>query len=252
MLNNSTMFGGGLVVIFVSSKKIYLMKKKALELLATKFEGVSETILGRIADKILKTAETEDDLSAAVDKVTVQSLLESYADSRVTEAQRTAVENYKKKHGIVDDPKQPSEPTKQDPAPAPKKDDEMPAWAKSLVEANEKLTNELAAIKGEKTKVTREAALSKALKGVPEAFKSRYTKDFSRLTFKDDEDFDSWISEITTEAADIAKNYGTSRFSAPKSQAKPTANEDINPFLKARIEDAKAETHSSAIIGMPK
>ena len=128
----------------------------------------------------------------------------------------------------------------------------MPAWAKSLVEANEKLTNELAAIKGEKTKATREAALSKALKGVPEAFKSRYTKDFSRLTFKDDEDFNSWISEVTTEAADIAKNYGTSRFSAPKSQAKPTNNEDINPFLKARIEDAKAETHSSAIIGMPK
>ena len=69
------------------------MKKKILEALKTKFEGVSETILDRIATKLAKTASTEDQVATAVEGVTLQQVLESYGDSRATEAQQTADRN---------------------------------------------------------------------------------------------------------------------------------------------------------------
>ena len=73
------------------------MREKILKALQTKYEGVDAKTLGRIADKLAKTITDEADIQTAVDGVTVQALMESYGDARVTEAQRTAVENYEKK-----------------------------------------------------------------------------------------------------------------------------------------------------------
>lgn len=78
------------------------MKKEILEALKAKFEGVSEAILNRIADKLAKTVTKQEDVATAVEGVTFQQVLESYGDSRATEAQQTAVTNYEKKHGLKD------------------------------------------------------------------------------------------------------------------------------------------------------
>lgn len=228
------------------------MKKKIIELLATKFEGVSENILSRIADKLSKTIASEDDLEDAVNKVTFQSVIESYADSRVTEAQKTAVENFKKKHNIDDDatptPKQqPQEPTQ----PKPSADD-MPEWAKVLVESNKALSEKIAAMESEKVGNSRKAKLQDAVKGLPEAIANRYAKDFARLQFKDDADFDEWLNEVTPEMAAVAKDFAKPRFNAPKGGG-ATKIEDVNPMLKARIDErAKADVASPAIQGLPK
>ena len=72
------------------------MREKILKALQTKYEGVDAKTLGRIADRLAKTITDEADIQTAVDGVTVQALMESYGDARVTEAQRTAVENYEK------------------------------------------------------------------------------------------------------------------------------------------------------------
>ena len=76
------------------------MRKEILDALAAKFPGVSAAILGRIADRMAKTAATAEDVNTAVDGVTFQQVLESYGDSRATEAQQTAVQNYEKKYGL--------------------------------------------------------------------------------------------------------------------------------------------------------
>lgn len=62
------------------------MKKEILEALKARFDGVSESVLGRIADKLAKTATTAEEVKTAVDGVTLQQIIDSYADSRVTEA----------------------------------------------------------------------------------------------------------------------------------------------------------------------
>ena len=66
------------------------MRKEILDALKTKFPGVSESILGRIADKLSKTATNAEQVKTAVDGVTIQQVIESYGDSRATEASATA------------------------------------------------------------------------------------------------------------------------------------------------------------------
>lgn len=227
------------------------MRKKIIEMLATKFEGVSENILGRIADKVAKTVESENDLEDAVGKVTFQSVLESYADSRVTEAQKTAVENYKKKHNIVEEPIMHTTAESADKSSEQKFDD-IPAWAKGIIESNKALEAKIKGIESEKVGISRKAKLQQVVADLPKALGNRYMKDFDRLQFQDDEDFQNWIDEISPEIADVAKDLTKPRFGTPKS-ATATKGEDIDPMLKARIDErAKADVASSAIQGLPK
>ena len=61
------------------------MKKQILEALKAKFQGVSEAILNRIADKLAKTVTTAEQVATAVEGVTIQQVIESYGDSRATQ-----------------------------------------------------------------------------------------------------------------------------------------------------------------------
>lgn len=223
------------------------MKNKILELLKPKFEGVSETILGRIADKLSKTAKTDEDVNTLIEGVTFQQILESYGDSRATEAQQSAVANYEKKHGLKD-----GKSVKTEPKTEPKtEDDDVPAWAKALIESNNSLKSELEAIKGEKTTNKRKSELDKVLNKAPEKIRQRYTKDFERMSFKDDEDFNAWIGDITPDVEAITNEYNTKGgvVRRPKSGGGDNG-ENENVHLKARIAEREAETSAPAIIGL--
>ena len=227
------------------------MKNKILELLKPKFEGVSETILGRIADKLSKTAKTDEDVNTLVEGVTFQQILESYGDSRATEAQQSAVANYEKKHGLKDGKSVKTEP-KTEPKAEPKtENDDVPAWAKALIDSNNSLKSELEAIKGEKTTNKRKSELDKVLNKAPEKIRQRYTKDFERMSFKDDEDFNAWIGDITPDVEAITNEYNTKGGVVRRPKSGGGGNgENENVHLKARIAEREAETSAPAIIGL--
>lgn len=227
------------------------MKNKILELLKPKFEGVSETILGRIADKLSKTAKTDENVNTLIEGVTFQQILESYGDSRATEAQQSAVANYEKKHGLKDGKSVKTEP-KAEPKAEPKtEDDDVPAWAKALIDSNNSLKSELEAIKGEKTTNKRKSELDKVLNKAPEKIRQRYTKDFERMSFKDDEDFNAWIGDITPDVEAITNDYNTKGGVVRRPKSGGGGNgENENVHLKARIAEREAETSAPAIIGL--
>lgn len=227
------------------------MKNKILELLKPKFEGVSETILGRVADKLAKTAKTDEDVNTLIEGVTFQQILESYGDSRATEAQQSAVANYEKKHGLKDGKSVKTEP-KTEPKAEPKTEaDDVPAWAKALINSNNSLKSELEAIKGEKTTNKRKSELDKVLNKAPEKIRQRYTKDFERMSFKDDEDFNAWIGDITPDVEAITNEYNTKGGVVRRPKSGGGGNgENENVYLKARIAEREAETSAPAIIGL--
>ena len=76
-----------------------MIRDEIFALLKTKFDGVDDATIGRVADKLAKTAT---DASAAVDGCTFAQVLEMYGDSRATEASLSAVRNYERKHGLKD------------------------------------------------------------------------------------------------------------------------------------------------------
>ncbi|HBJ76804.1 MAG TPA: hypothetical protein DDY68_02995, partial [Porphyromonadaceae bacterium] len=69
-------------------------------LLKAKFEGVSDSILNRISERISKSAQSVEDATTLAEGVSFQQVLESYGDSRATEAQETAIRNYEKRYGL--------------------------------------------------------------------------------------------------------------------------------------------------------
>lgn len=228
------------------------MKTKIMDALKTKFDGVSDAILGRIADKLSKTAKTEEDVATLVEGVTFQQILESYGDSRATEAQQSAVANYEKKHGLKDGKTvKADEPAKKVKEDANNDADDMPAWAKALLESNKALTTRLETIEGDKTAKARKSALDKVLGKAPDKIRQRYEKDFSRMNFKDDDDFNGWIEEITPDVESIVNDYNTKGgvVTRPKVSG-GGVKADENPHLKARIAEREAVNSAPAIIGL--
>ncbi|MBO7281022.1 MAG: hypothetical protein J6V00_07665 [Bacteroidaceae bacterium] len=195
------------------------MKQTIIDLLKTKFEGVDESILSRIADtKAAKAVKTEDEAKTFVEGVTLNQLLSSYGDIRSTEAQRTAVTNYEKKHGlkdgkkvnVEDDPK-----TLGDEDDNKGGDDKMPAWAKAMMEENKKLAEQIANINTEKRTTSRKQKLDEVINRLPE----RDRKGYARTSYKElsDEAFDTLLEEITGEVDEFLKNEKTTgaTFGAP-------------------------------------
>lgn len=172
------------------------MKKQILDALKTKFPGVSENILNRIADKLAKTVTSEDGVATAVEGVTIQQVLESYGDSRATEATQTAISNYEKKHGLKEGQKvqggaPESEPDKQN-KPAEGSD-----IAAIIKEAIKPLQDEITTLKAGKVTETRKQKLDAIISKLPENLRKPYTR--TPVDGMTDEEFEALTGEIQTE-----------------------------------------------------
>lgn len=78
------------------------MKKKLLDALKTKFVGIDEVILERIAAKKAEGVTDEAKITAIVDGIMIQDVVKSYGDYRANEAASTSVSNYEERHGLKD------------------------------------------------------------------------------------------------------------------------------------------------------
>lgn len=78
------------------------MKEKLLALLKTKFQGVDDAILDRIAIKKAEGITDEGQLPTIAEGIGFQDVLTSYGDFRAGDASVRAVGNYEKKHNIKD------------------------------------------------------------------------------------------------------------------------------------------------------
>lgn len=185
------------------------MKQQILTALKAKFVGVSDAILDRVATKLAQTVTTAEQVQTAVDGVTFQQVLESYGDSRATQATQTAVHNYETKYGLKDGVKV-TPPETQTPViqtvtppvtPPAGGAEAVPAWAQALIESNNSLKNELAQMKTDRTTETRKQQISTLIEKLPENLRKAYSRTpVDGLT---DEQFTALVGEITTEVGDI-------------------------------------------------
>lgn len=185
------------------------MKKQILEALKAKFQGVSEAILNRIADKLAKTVTTAEQVATAVEGVTIQQVIESYGDSRATEAQQTAVHNYETKYGLKDGVKvddgggsqggqQGGVQTVQTQQQG---GDAIPTWAQTLIDSNKALTERLNKMDVDRTTATRKQQLQTVIEKLPEKLRKAYERTpADGLT---EEQFNTLFSEISSEVEGI-------------------------------------------------
>lgn len=78
------------------------MKNKLMEALKTKFQGVDDAILDRIATKRGNALTDEAEIPALVEGIGFQDVLTSYGDFRAGDASVKAVSGYEKKWSLKD------------------------------------------------------------------------------------------------------------------------------------------------------
>ncbi len=181
-----------------------MFRTQIIEALRNRFAGVSDAILGRIADKLAKTVTSQEQVATAVEGVTFQQVLESYGDSRATEAQQTAVRNYESKYGLKDgakvetgggSPQEQQQPTQQGEQTA------IPKWAQAIIDSNKALNDELTAIKGERLAAGRRQKLAEITGRLPESLRKAY--DRTPVDGMTDDDFNALLTEVGTEVEGI-------------------------------------------------
>ncbi len=179
------------------------MKNLILEALKAKFTGVSDTILIRIATNLAKTVIALEEVTTAVEGVTIQTVIESQSDFRANEATINAVANYEKKHGLTNGQKATggeliTEPT------LTKGDNDTPPWAQALIDSNKALSDKVIAMEGAKVTDTRKSRLDAVIATIPDHLK----KPYQRMTIDSlkDSDFDQLLDEVTAEAEIIIAN----------------------------------------------
>lgn len=234
-----------------------------LAALQTKFPGVDAKILGRIAKKHAKTATgtTEADAKTIVDGITFQQVLESHADFRATEAQKTAVANYESKHNLRDGKpiesqqqagqSQQGQQSQTGQQGGGQPNEKVPAWAQQLMEDNKALRTEINGYRAERTQNTRLERFRKAIEPLPDKLKARYEKDFARLTFKDDEDFDGYMTEIQPDITGILEQVSRQGAKVGAPFGSQGSSTEASSLVKARFEAAAKADAAPAIAGLP-
>lgn len=179
------------------------MKQKLFEALKAKFSGVDADILDRIATMLAKTVTDESGVTTAVEGVTQEfiGVIEGYGDSRATGAQKTAVANYERKHNLKDGVKVAQQQQQQEPPKSTEGGDDMPAWAKTLIESNQQLSERLNRLDTERTTTARRQQLATITDKLPEALR----KPYERMSVDNlkEEEFTQLLSDVTTEVNGI-------------------------------------------------
>lgn len=221
------------------------MYQLILNALKAKFQGVSDAVLSRIANKLAKTVTSQEQVATSVEGVTLQQVIDSYADHRATEAQQTAVQNYESKYGLKDGEKvtpvtvqqQGGQPTGGQPTQPTAGATETPEWAKQLIEQNKALTDRIAKMEGQRTTDSRKQQLSTIIAKLPEQLR----KPYERITLDSlsDEQFNTLVTEVTTEVEGIANDIN----SKGAVFGRPTANSGGNQGNELTKEQKDAIAH---------
>lgn len=189
------------------------MKQAIFEALKAKFQGVSANILNRIADKLSKTVTAAEQVQTAVDGVTIQQVIESYADSRATEATQTAVHTYEQKYGLKDGVKieQGSGGSGSGQGGAPVQtqqqgggtDPTLLQALQALQESNKQLSERLDKMDSDRTTSQRKQQLSGIITKLPESLRKAYER--TPVDNLSEEEFNTLIGEVTTEVDGIVQ-----------------------------------------------
>lgn len=146
-----------------------------------------------------ETEETEREaaINDMVDKVAIPLLKSSQSV-----ASRT-IAAYKKAHPATDPKKKPDDPNHDGDDPGKKNpgadgDDETPQYVKDILKRLEAVEKENGELRSQRVSTGRKERLQELVKDTGR-FGENFIKNFDRMTFKDDADFDEYLASVKTE-----------------------------------------------------
>ena len=186
-------------------KKVFLKLKTGAQAFGYKRDELM-SVAAHIAGNLkLDENASEEEVEDAVDEAVSGCIpFLKYGQSMAT---RVINDSKLKDDHDTDDDNDDDDDTHQKPASkksqktTPTPNDEAPAWVKELQKSVETLANQVETMKGEKVTIGRKERLSKLLADTG-TYGETALKNFERMSFKDDDDFDDFFTSVE---ADLAK-----------------------------------------------
>lgn len=224
--------------------------KTILEQLKEKFEGVSEAVLKPTATKLAKTIDDESALTDEIAGVTIQGIIDSYTDSRVTNGVNTALRRERAKTPTTTPTE--AEPTdeadskeqtskEQTSKDSHRSEDEAPAWAKTLL-------TRLGALEADATKA-RGAKRAEELRGLAKDLPASVASLFETrndLGDLSEEDYNALREQTRKQVSEISQDFAKPTFGTPLHRAdtpkvSPEVQAGAEALAKSFAEDIKAK-----------
>jgi hypothetical protein len=208
---------------------IQKLKPKAASL------GFNDKELEAVANQIKATLPenaTDEQIDAAIEA--------AIPYLKVTQTAVTRIVNAKKKEGHQEPPAGSGDTGKKGGENQNGEEDEEPAWFKKFRTAQEE---RLAAIEQANVTKSRRTVFEELIKELPEKTKASKLKDFDRMAFKDEADFEAYKAEVVTDVTAIKQELadaGLSKFRAPGTGDPAKTTEDS--FVQTMAEINRQET----------
>ena len=226
------------------------MFKTILALLIAAFgnvTGVRKDGLTNLARGLSLQATNDEEAKAIVDKLTEAQVIEfckgyrQDVDKEVSESNKTLEANIRKKFNIKED-------IKTEPGGDDEKKDDIAAIVKTAVDAAlAPMKETIDGFKAKEVGKTRLQALEDALKECKdENFKTQTLKDFGRMSFASDDDFNEYLSGKTADvksanqrvADDALRGGGAPLFS--QKEAETGVSKGVSEFIKSQSPEGNA------------
>lgn len=219
--------------------------KLILEQLKEKFEGVSEAVLKPTATKLAKTIDDESALADEIAGVTIQGIIDSYTDSRVTNGVNTALRRERAKTPTTthteEEPTDEADSKEQTSKDSNRAEDEAPAWAKTLL-------TRLGALEADATKA-RGAKRAEELRGLAKDLPASVASLFETrndLGDLSEEDYNALREQTQKQVNEISQDFAKPTFGTPLHRAdtpkvSPEVQAGATALAKSFAEDIKAK-----------
>lgn len=219
--------------------------KLILEQLKEKFEGVSEAVLKPTATKLAKTIDDESALADEIAGVTIQGIIDSYTDSRVTNGVNTALRRERAKTPTTthteEEPTDEADSKEQTSKDSNRAEDEAPAWAKTLL-------TRLGALEADATKA-RGAKRAEELRGLAKDLPASVASLFETrndLGDLSEEDYNALREQTQKQVNEISQDFAKPTFGTPLHRAdtpkvSPEVQARATALAKRFAEDIKAK-----------
>jgi len=231
------------------------MKEKILALLLAQFAGVRKDGLNHLANAIAMQVNTEDEVTAAVGKLTADSVnafvtdWRKEADAEITKANKTYEDGLKNKYDFVTkkEPDKGGNPTPPTPGGVLDAAAIQNIVAEAVKAATSPLLEKVATLEGGTINANRREALVKELASVPESYKTKVLKDFDRMAFKDEDGFNEYLNDTKTDVAGFSQEMADKGLSNHDKPIFGTVNQD---GVSAGVQNyIKEQTGGSTLTG---
>lgn len=192
-------------------------KAEALGFNRKELMGVADTIAGNLS---LKEDASDEEIDAAIDDA-IDAVIPIL---KVGQSMSSRVINAAKEDKKDNDKDDEGDKKVQDPEPSKKKEVEdvkTPSWVSDLLSKVDSLSNQVVALQGEKLAGTRKSRL-KELLADSGSFGARTLKNFDRMSFKDDEEFEDFFTEVESDLAEYKQELADNGLSHLGKPAIPT------------------------------